>query len=131
VQAAVLRVKLRHLDQDNRLRQTVANIYNEQLTGTGIALPQTLSDRTHVYHQYVISSSRRDQIQAHLRSHGIGTAIHYPAPVHLQPAYKGRLLPKGIGLSNTEQLCGEILSLPMYPQLSQFGVRRVCDVITR
>jgi len=131
VQAAVLRVKLRYLDHDNLLRQKVASIYNEQLAGTGIALPQTLQDRSHVYHQYVISSSRRDQIQAHLRSHGIGTAIHYPVPVHLQPAYKGRLLPKGIGLSNTEQLCREILSLPMYPQLSQFGVRRVCDAITR
>jgi hypothetical protein len=127
LQAAVLRVKLKYLDADNLMRQEIAGIYGKALSGGDIALPQTLQDRVHVYHQYVISTSRRDRLQTHLEGRGIGTAIHYPVPVHLQPAYRGRLLAKETGLPNTEHLCKGILSLPMYPQLSAASSRRVCE----
>jgi dTDP-4-amino-4,6-dideoxygalactose transaminase len=129
LQAGVLRVKLKHLDADNLMRQKNAGIYGKALSGGDIALPQTLPGRVHVYHQYVVWTSRRDQLQTHLKGRGIGTAIHYPVPVHLQPAYVGRLVAKGTDLPNTEHLCKGILSLPMHPQLNAASSRRVCEAV--
>lgn len=124
LQAAVLRVKLRHLDADNERRRAIAAAYNSLLAGTAFVLPGVRPGCTHVYHQYVIRAARRDELRAYLRERGVGTLIHYPAPVHMQPAYDGRVpVPGGMGV--TERLAGDILSLPIFPELAGEQVERV------
>jgi dTDP-4-amino-4,6-dideoxygalactose transaminase len=117
LQAAVLRVKLRCLDKENMRRQKLAQTYNTLLADAGLTLPGVRSGVTHVYHQYVVCLPQRDALRTYLRQAGIGTLIHYPAPVHLQPAYQGRL-PIVAPLPWTEQVAKQVLSLPMFPQLS-------------
>lgn len=118
IQAAILRAKLRHLDEDNRRRIKLAQYYNRELEDhPALSLPQTSSDATHVYHQYVIRVQARDNLRDYLREHGTGTLIHYPVPIHQQPAYAGRLTDHG-SLSETEAAAREILSLPLFPELS-------------
>jgi len=129
LQAAILRVKLRYLDQENGRRQEIANSYNTVLAKTPLLLPQVRPGATHVYHQYVVRSRKRDQLQSFLKAHGIGAMIHYPVPVHLQPAYRGRVTLAN-RLARTEAICREILSLPMYPQMTDLDVERVGGVIT-
>lgn len=124
LQAAVLRVKLRHLDAENGRRRMLAQRYTELLAGADVRLPAARPDVAHVYHQYVIRSARRDALQTHLRQQGIGTLIHYPVPVHLQPAYAGRIA-VGAGLPETEAAAAEILSLPMFAELSEAQVHVV------
>ena len=130
LQAAVLRVKLQYLDIENLRRQSLAQIYDELLADAGLILPEVRSGVTHVYHQYVVRLPRRDDLRTYLRQAGMGTLIHYPVPVHLQPAYQGRL-PRVAPLPWTEQIARQVLSLPMFPQLSDENVRRVCEAIIR
>jgi dTDP-4-amino-4,6-dideoxygalactose transaminase len=127
LQAAILRVKLRHLDADNEKRRTLAGIYAEQLAGV-VTLPIEPVNTRHVYHLYVIRHPQRDALRQFLRERGIGTAIHYPVPIHLQPAYRGRLGEVG-SLPETERAAREIVSLPMYPELSADDVRTVARAI--
>lgn len=127
VQAAVLRVKLRHLDEENARRRELARSYDRLLEPTSLHLPQVSNQVEHVYHLYVVRSKHREQLRNALREDGIGTAIHYPLPVHLQPAYRSRIVRGGGGLPETEQACREILSLPMYPQMTDEQVRYVAD----
>jgi len=112
LQAAILRVKLRYLDESNARRREIAASYCRAFAGSDLIVPR--DHPGHVYHQYVIRSSDRDALQMRLRDRGVGTLIHYPAPVHLQPAYRG--IEHG-PLPNTERIVKEILSLPMYPEL--------------
>ncbi len=128
LQAAVLRVKLRYLDGENARRRDLAGAYDALLKSTELVLPSVRPGARHVYHQYVVRLPRRDELGAHLREAGIGTGIHYPVPVHLQAAYRDRL-PLGTPLPATEQAAGEVLSLPMFPQLSDAQVRQVCECI--
>ena len=128
LQAAIRRVKLRHLDQDNARRRAVARLYDERLPREGLSTPAVSAGAEHCYHQYVVRCSGRDALRAHLQEQGIGTAVHYPQPVHLQPAYRGRATLAG-PLPVAERVCGEILSLPMYPQLPLSEVGRVCDAV--
>ena len=124
IQAAILAVKLPHLPRWNRLRQALAARYAQALAGTQARLPQPFADSEHVYHLFVIRHPHRDAIQAYLRQQGIGTLIHYPMPVHLQPAYQD--LGYGPGsLPVTERLAQEVLSLPLYPELPTDAVDRV------
>jgi dTDP-4-amino-4,6-dideoxygalactose transaminase len=123
LQAALLRVKLRRLDVWNRQRQALAARYDELLAGSAVATPFVAPGNQHVYHLYVVRSPQRDALQAHLTERGIGSAIHYPVPVHQQPAYR-HLAPAG-GLPVTERAAAEILSLPMYPQMPLEHVERV------
>ncbi len=116
IQAAILRVKLPNLDDDNRRRAEVASRYTRDLAEFATA-PVVRSDRTSVFHLYVIRASQRDHLQAFLRQRGIGTGIHYPVPVHLQPAYRGRLGEAG-SFPAAERVAGQILSLPMFPELN-------------
>jgi dTDP-4-amino-4,6-dideoxygalactose transaminase len=117
VQAAVLRVKLPFLDRDNLARAAVAARYDRALAETGLALPTVRAGSTHVYHLYVARSRSRDRLQAFLKEKGVGALIHYPAPIHLQPAYKGKI--KGSDrLTETERAAREVLSLPIYPELT-------------
>lgn len=128
LQAAVLRVKLRQLEATNRARMKLADQYNSKLKDSGLVLPTCRSGSTHVYHLYVVRAKRREAVQAYLRTHGIGTLVHYPVPVHLQPAYMGRL-PGCESLPETERASAEILSLPMYPELSSQDQQEVIDAV--
>jgi dTDP-4-amino-4,6-dideoxygalactose transaminase len=124
LQAAVLAVKLRHLDEWNARRATCARRYDERLASHGIGLPITDPRARHVFHLYVIRIPRRDAARAHLARLGIQTGIHYPAPVHLLPAFAE--LGHGPGtFPVAEQASREILSLPMYAELSEAQIDRV------
>ena len=129
LQAAILRVKLQFLDGDNERRRKIADLYDELLAGSDLILPRRREDATHVFHLYVVRSTERDDLLARLRANGVGAAIHYPAPVHLQPAYRGRLAAHDV--ANTEHIATEILSLPIYPELTDAEVERVAAACER
>lgn len=128
LQAAILRVKLRYLDAENRRRQALTDAYKELLSSTSLTLPKCAPMARHVYHQYVVRSERRDSLRVFLQERGIGTLIHYPVSIHHQPAYRGRLRCDG-SMVNTEKVAGEILSLPMYPELTAEQVHQVAEAI--
>jgi dTDP-4-amino-4,6-dideoxygalactose transaminase len=128
LQAAILLAKLEHLDDENARRIALAAHYTTALTDTNLTLPTCRAGARHVYHQYVVRSSQRDALQAHLLSKGIGTLVHYPSAVHQQPAYKGRVAIAG-SLSHSERAAAEVLSLPMYPELSDEQVASVAEQI--
>jgi dTDP-4-amino-4,6-dideoxygalactose transaminase len=130
MQAAILRVKLHYLDQWIASRRKLAVVYNELLQDSPVIRPAEPAGHDHVYHLYVIRATNRDALQAHLKDHGIGTAIHYPNPVHLQPFYSGGIDRHG-QFPVAESICNEILSLPMYPELSEEQVATVCSEINR
>jgi len=130
LQAAVLRVQLTALESDNEQRIRIAARYQTRLNRPGLHRPTLAgSNVTHVYHQYVIRHDRRDAMQVALAEAGIGTSVHYPQPVHRQPAYRMRIPPPPGGLPVTEEICTSIISLPMYPQLTDAAVDRVCRAI--
>ncbi len=129
LQAAVLRVKLRRLDEANGRRRAIARAYDEGLAGLGLRLPAEGPGEVHVYHQYVVRLADRDQVRAALGRRGVATALHYPLPVHRQPAYRDRVAIGPSGLSATERLADEILSLPIYPELPDEDVQRVIDAL--
>jgi dTDP-4-amino-4,6-dideoxygalactose transaminase len=117
LQAAFLRVKLKHLDEWNARRRWIAQYYFEHLKGLpGLALPQIAKDADPVWHLFVIASTQRDALQAHLEKCGIGTLIHYPVPPHLSEAYADLKYKPG-DFPITEQLAGSVLSLPIGPHL--------------
>jgi dTDP-4-amino-4,6-dideoxygalactose transaminase len=118
LQAAILRVKLRALEGENARRRELARLYGQALAATPLGLPRARDGVEHVYHQYVVRCQRRDELRAFLKANSVGTAIHYPLPVHLQPAYRDRLVPSGGQLAQTERACRKVLSLPMHPQLA-------------
>jgi dTDP-4-amino-4,6-dideoxygalactose transaminase len=125
IQAAILGVKLGSLAADNAQRRTIAERYDAGLVKLPLTLPKRRTDTTHVFHQYVIRLAERDALRDWLHAAGIGTGIHYPVPVHLQPAYRGRFAVGPSGLDVTERAARQILSLPMYPQLSDEMIERV------
>jgi dTDP-4-amino-4,6-dideoxygalactose transaminase len=127
VQAAVLRVKLRTLDTDNAMRARLAQGYDRAFMDMQLNIPKCRLDASHVFHLYVIRCYERDELKSWLKARGVGALIHYPVPVHLQPAYKGRALAAVDGLVITEDVCKKILSLPMYPQLTNEQVTNVCN----
>src|SRR5262249_23727225 len=100
---------------------------DRELAGTGLGLPPRRPDSTHVYHLYVVRSERRDALRAYLTEQGVGTMIHYPVPIHQQPAYDDRL--PADDLSETEAAAQQILSLPMYPELTEADARTVVQAI--
>lgn len=128
LQAAVLRVKLRHLDSDNVQRVRIARKYKAGLDGMGLILPVERTDTTHVYHLYVVRTAQRDRLQEFLKEKEIVALIHYPMPVHLQPAYMDRAK-GGNNLSCTEQAAREVLSLPIYPELSDAELETVIHAL--
>jgi dTDP-4-amino-4,6-dideoxygalactose transaminase len=124
LQAAILRVKLRHLEDWIQARRGNAALYNELLAGNGLVTPVEVPESTHVYHLYVVRSPLRDELQAYLQEHGIGTGIHYPIPIHLQPFYAQDGFHPG-QFPVTEDLCEEIISLPMFPEMTVEQVQYV------
>jgi dTDP-4-amino-4,6-dideoxygalactose transaminase len=129
LQAAILRVKLRHLDGHNARRVAIAREYTQALAGSTLLAPQPRGDADHVYHLYVTRSPDRDRVQAKLRDAAVGTGIHYPVPVHLQPAYAGRIALGPSGCKETEAAAREILSLPIYPELTDAQIATVCAAL--
>ena len=125
LQAAILQAKLPHLDADNVRRAAIAQQYEQGLRGLAIKTPKERPDTQHVYHLYVIACAQREALMAHLAERQVGCAIHYPVPVHRQAGYADRVsLPAGC-LPVTEGLCQQIMSLPLYPELSDADVARV------
>jgi dTDP-4-amino-4,6-dideoxygalactose transaminase len=128
LQAAVLSIKLRYLDEWNQARTQFAEKYDEMLNGSNVTLPQVADWGRPVFHLYVIRTTRRDELQQHLHRKGVETLIHYPIPIHLQLPYI-RLKCSANNLSITERCAEELLSLPMYPEISQEHIAYVCQTI--
>ena len=131
LQAALLRARLPCLAENNSRRRAIAAAYDAGLRNSGLRLPVQQPQVTHVYHQYVVRHTQRDQLQTRLRQECVGTNIHYPQPVHLQPAYAGRYPLDPGGLPETEQAALEVLSLPMYPEMGDAAVAAVIDAVLR
>ena len=130
LQAAVLRVKLRYLEQWNAARQAHAQVYGERLQDVVEAVPIVRPWATHVYCYYVVQVQERDHFRMMLEQDGISTNIHYPTPIHLQPAsakygYKQGMLPV------TEAVAGRIVSLPMYPELTEEHIQLIIDAVKK
>src|SRR5437762_4021475 len=128
LQAAMLRVKLRMLDARNRRRVEIASYYTERLHQLVVTPPEVPS-RTAVYHQYVVRTPRRDALRAYLAEGDIETGIHYPVPIHRQPAWL-RTFGEGPALPRAERAARQILSLPVHPDLTDEEVERVADAVS-
>ena len=128
LQAAILRVKLAYLDKENARRRHLAGLYHTLLAETPLTLPREMPYGQPVYHLYVVRSPQRDALRAYLAARGVQTGIHYPVPVHLQPAYATLGYTAG-SLPVTEQIAREILSLPLFPELEESALRNVAGAI--
>ena len=128
MQGAVLGVKLRHLDDWNDARRQSAADYRKSLADTGLRLLEEMTYSRSVYHIFPVFTPQRDNLVEHLKGRGISTGIHYPIPVHLQSGYRD-LGYKAGDFPHTEQASNEVLSLPMYAELSNEAVTKVCDSI--
>lgn len=129
IQAAILAAKLPHLDADNARRAAIARRYAQGLAGLPITAPAARRDATHVYHLYVAACDEREALIAHFAKRGVGCGVHYSAPVHRQNGYAERaIFPRG-GLPVTERLVWRILSLPMYPELTDAEVDTTVSII--
>jgi dTDP-4-amino-4,6-dideoxygalactose transaminase len=128
LQAAILRVKLRHLDAWNAARRRIARAYLSALAGSGVELPGVASACDPVWHLFVVRAADRDGLQASLKAKGIETGIHYPCPLHLQPAYGSLGVPRG-SLPVTERTAARILSLPMFPEMTDVQVDHVAAAV--
>jgi dTDP-3-amino-3,4,6-trideoxy-alpha-D-glucose transaminase len=126
LQAALLHAQLSHVNAWNERRRQIAAYYDVELSGTGIALPAAVEGGRHVYHLYVVRSPDRDTLQEALAGRGVGTLVHYPIAVHHQPAYQQLARP---GLEVGERLCAEVLSLPLYPELTDAEAEAVVEAI--
>jgi len=124
LQAALLRVKLRHLEGWNAARRAHAAQYAAQLRG--VEAPGERAECLHVYHLYVVRAGGRGALAAHVQARGIGTAVHYPAAVHQQPAYQHLHTQP---LPVTEAVCRDILTLPMFPELREDEISAVCEAV--
>jgi dTDP-4-amino-4,6-dideoxygalactose transaminase len=129
LQAAVLRVKLKHLARFNDARRAVARRYREKLAGANVILPIEHGRGTHVYHQFTIRSGRRDAIREALAKEGIASSVFYPMPLHRQPAYES--IAKGISLPVAESLSETVLSLPIHPLLDEASIDRIAACVRK
>lgn len=128
LQAALLRVKLRHLDEWNAARRGAVARYRSALSGSSVIVPADAPSAESVWHLFVARSSKRDALQAHLASHGVQSVIHYPVPPHLQGAYRQCGWAQG-SLPRTERLSAEVLSLPMGPTLATAQIEAVAAAV--
>lgn len=128
IQGAVLRVKLRHLEAWTEGRRAAAGHYNRLLPGIGVATPEEMAYARHVYHVYAIRTQQRSELQQTLNAREIQTGIHYPIPVHLLPAYADLGYTVG-DFPHSERAANEVLSLPMFPELTQAQCEEVCETI--
>jgi dTDP-4-amino-4,6-dideoxygalactose transaminase len=128
LQGAMLRVKLHHLERWTEARRAHARDYGQLLADSGVVVPQEASYARHVFHVYAVRTADRQALQRTLQANGVASGIHYPIPVHLQPAYSD--LGYGVGsFPESERAAGEVLSLPMYPELSRTQLEMVAAAI--
>jgi dTDP-4-amino-4,6-dideoxygalactose transaminase len=127
LQAAILRAKLAHLEEWNAARRRHARAYAELLAGLPLTLPTVDPRGEHVFHLYVVRTSERDGLRSHLHKHGVETGVHYARPVHREPVY-AEPAPEG-ALAVTEACADEVLSLPMYPELSDAAIGLVAELV--
>jgi dTDP-3-amino-3,4,6-trideoxy-alpha-D-glucose transaminase len=129
LQAALLRVKLRRLDAANDARRRLGAALREGLAGTSVELPEpTRADGDHVYHLFIVRTTQRDALREHLDAHGVSSAVHYPFPIHRTEAYADLGLSEG-SLPVAERLAEEILTLPLFPTMSDQDVSRIVDAV--
>jgi dTDP-4-amino-4,6-dideoxygalactose transaminase len=128
LQGAILRVKLRHLEAWTESRRSRAALYDRLLRESGVETPREMAYAKHVYHVYAVRSQERDELQRTLQSHGVQTGIHYPIPVHLQEGYRDLGYAAG-DFPHTERAAREVLSLPMYPELTNVQVDQVAAAV--
>ncbi|ODS37465.1 MAG: hypothetical protein A7315_13480 [Candidatus Altiarchaeales archaeon WOR_SM1_79] len=128
LQAAILNVKLKYLNGWTDARRKNAKLYNELLSNVDVVTPVEKEYSKHVYHLYVIRTKKRDELQKYLKTHGIATGVHYPIPLHLQPAYSHLDYKEG-DFTVTEEYSGEILSLPMFGELTEEEIGYVVEKI--
>ncbi len=129
LQAAVLRVKLQHLERFNEARRRVAARYREQLKGASVELPVEHGRGAHVYHQFTIRAERRDAIRDALAKESIASSVFYPMPLHQQPAYAA--LARGVSLPVSEKVAKTVLSLPIHPLLDEASIDRVAACVRK
>ena len=129
LQGAILRVKLRHLDQWTEARRAAASKYNQLLADSGVDLPTEMPWARHVYHVYTLRLEDRDALQSALTSGGIQTAVHYALPAHLQPAYGDLGYGRG-AFPQSEKAAKEVLSLPLYPEITGTQIEKVAQALT-
>jgi dTDP-4-amino-4,6-dideoxygalactose transaminase len=128
IQGAVLTVKLKYLDQWNEKRRNNAALYDELLADVPITRPKTETNNVSIYHQYTIRAPRRDDLQKYLKERGIGSGIYYPVPLHLQKCFSDLGYRRG-DYPVSEELCEEVISLPIYPELTKKQIEYVAEII--
>ena len=129
IQAAILRVKLQHIDRFNNLRKNVATQYNSQIKNSSVTLPSISNYCDHVFHQYTILNNNRDELQSYLHENGVSSAIYYPIPIHKQNVYKSSQM--NTTLRNAEEIATKCLSLPIYPELGVDDVNYIANLINK
>jgi dTDP-4-amino-4,6-dideoxygalactose transaminase len=130
MQAAILQVKLRHLSDDNEKRRLIAQRYNHAFQDLPITLPYQKTNEMHAMHLYVIECERRDELLKHLRSKGVGASLHYPLAVHQHAAYANRIR-GGDDLPMTEHFYQKNLTLPMFPELTDYYIEKVISTVQK
>jgi dTDP-4-amino-4,6-dideoxygalactose transaminase len=129
IQAAILSVKLRHLEAWTGERRAHADVYDRELSGVGdLVLPRRTSGAHHIYNQYTIATARRDALRDHLKSRGIGFEVYYPLPLHRQKCFAG-LPGAGESLPNTERAAQSVVSIPIFPELTESEQASVIDAV--
>jgi dTDP-4-amino-4,6-dideoxygalactose transaminase len=128
LQAAILRVKLRHLDESNGRRRSHAAEYSRLLGGSHVLIPEVRANAEHVFHLYVVRTKRREKLVNDFRASGIFPGIHYPVPIHCQPAYRDRIRTSA-SMDVTAELAEEVLSLPLYPELQLEQIAEIASVL--
>ncbi len=128
IQGAILRVKLRHLAEWNKTRCLYADRYDRLLQGTGVEVPKRMPYSTHVFHVYAVRVAQRDRLLEYLNAHGVGATVHYPIPVHLQQGYLDLGYQKG-DFPEAEKAASEVLSLPVYPELSMEDIEFIAKTV--
>ena len=128
LQATILRVKLKYLDRWNKRRQQIAELYRKSINNLNITLPSTASNSRHVYHLFVIRSKQRDKLRKFLQKNGVETLVHYPKPLNKQAAFKRYA--HGF-FPRAEKYAKELLSLPLYPFLTDAEVKKISAIINR
>jgi len=128
IQGAILRVKLNYLERWTEARRANADTYTRLLAGTNVSTPVGVPDARHVYHIYAVRSAFRDELSRSLTQAGVQTGLHYPIPVHLQQAYLDPRYRRG-DFPHSERAASEVLSLPMYPELTHSQIEFICERI--
>jgi dTDP-4-amino-4,6-dideoxygalactose transaminase len=126
LQAVILRIKLKHIDEYNRKRHEIAMAYNERLTGSRFQPPVIPQDRDHVFHQYTILCDNRDAVRESVLAHEVSCAVYYPIPLHQQKAFADTVQPE---LPVTEATAQRCLSLPIFPEMTEQQIATVCEAL--